>query len=127
MCKELIIIIVVIVIVIGLDIVSRDYTQEAVQEITRALNELKIELLNEHYESSKSKMKETMDIWKEKYNILAYYIEHDELEKVETELTRLSADIDIKEYKNCINELNTTIFILNHIKQKEEFDVKSIF
>ena len=127
MYKEIIIIVIVLIIIIGLDVVSRNYTEKAVKEITSNLDELKIEILNENYERSKNKMKGTMDLWKEKYNILAYYIEHDELEKVETELTRLSADIDMKEYKHCINELNTTIFILNHIKQKEEFDVKSIF
>jgi len=127
MYKEIIIIIIVIMIVVGLDVISRNYTEIAVIEITGKLNELKVDILNEEHEIAKDKMKETMNIWKEKYNILAYYIEHDELEKVETELTRLSADIDMKEYKHCINELNTTIFILNHIKQKEEFDVKSIF
>ena len=127
MYKEIMIIIVVIVIVMGIDVISRNYTEEAVAEISSKLNELKIEILNENLIASKDKMKEVMKIWKERYNILAYYIEHDELEKVETELTRLSADIDMKEYKHCINELNTTIFILNHIKQKEEFDIKSVF
>ena len=65
--------------------------------------------------------------WAERYKLLAYYIEHDELEKVETELVRLAADIDMQEYKHCINELNTAIFILEHILQKEKLDIISIF
>ena len=65
--------------------------------------------------------------WKEKYNILAYYIEHDELEKVETEITRLSANIDVKEYEHCIEEIEASIFILEHIQNKEKLDIISIF
>jgi len=49
------------------------------------------------------------------------------LEKVETELVRLASDIDMEDYKHCINELNTSIFILEHIQKKEELDIISIF
>jgi hypothetical protein len=65
--------------------------------------------------------------WEERYKILAFYIEHDELEKVEIELTGLSADISVEEYKHCIAELDTTMFILEHIQEKEEFHLRSIF
>ena len=80
-----------------------------------------------HLQDEIKKIKSIEENWKEIESKLAYYIEHDELEKVKTELVKLAADINVKEYKHCINELNTTIFILNHIKQKEEFDFKSIF
>ena len=58
-----------------------------------------------------SDMKKVKEKWEERYKILAFYIEHDELEKVETELTRLEADLGVEEYKHCISELDTTIFI----------------
>ena len=51
----------------------------------------------------------------------------DELEKVETELTSLSAYIDIEEYDHGVPELEKGIFILNHIKEKFKFDIKNIF
>ena len=37
--------------------------------------------------------------WNEKHKKLAYYIEHDELEKVETELVYLKGNIEVKEYE----------------------------
>lgn len=127
MVKEIIIIIIVVTLVICLDVITNNYTKSTVEELSGELSSLKEEVLEENEITSKSKMQKIKDSWKEKYNVLAYYIEHDELEKVETELTKLAADIDVGEYKHCINELYTIIFILNHIKQKEEFNIKSIF
>ena len=127
MYKELIIIIVVVALVIGLDIISNNYLKESVTELSSELNSLKVPILEENQEKAKEQMKKVKDIWKRRYKVLAYYIEHDELEKVETELVRLAADIDMEEYKHCINELSTSIFILEHIKQKEKLDIISIF
>lgn len=127
MFKEILIIIVVIVLVVSLDVISNNYTKSAVEELSKELNILRIEVLEENQEKVKNQMQTVKDKWAEKYNVMAYYIEHDELEKVETELVRLAADIDMGEYKHCINELDTAIFILEHIQQKEEFDLKSIF
>ena len=127
MYKEIIIIIFVIALVISIDVISNNYTKDAIYEISSQLNILKEEILKENKENSLKQMEKVKNIWSEKYKILAYYIEHDELEKVETELVRLSADIDMEEYKHCINELNTAIFILEHIEQKEKFDIISIF
>lgn len=127
MFKEIVIIIIVIVLVVGLDIVSNNYLKESITELTNELNELKVEILEENKQESQRQMKEVKELWEKRYKVLAYYIEHDELEKVETELVRLASDIEMEEYKHCINELNTAIFILEHIGQKEKFDIISIF
>lgn len=127
MYKEILIIVVVIVFVVGLDIISNNYLKEAVTELSKELNNLRLEILEEDQENAQKQMQKVKEKWAEKYKVLAYYIEHDELEKVETELVRLAADIDMGEYKHCINELNTAIFILEHIQQKEELDIISVF
>jgi len=127
MYKEIIIILTVVALVVGLDIISNNYLKEAITELLKELNNLRVEILEENKENAQKQMQKVKEKWKEKYKVLAYYIEHDELEKVETELVRLSADIDMEEYKHCINELNTSIFILEHIEQKEKLDIISIF
>ena len=127
MYKEILIIIIVVVLVIGLDVISNNYLKESVTELSNELNMLKVPILEEKKEKSQEQMKRVKEKWMERYKVLAYYIEHDELEKVETELVRLAADIDMEEYKQCINELNTSIFILEHIQQKEKLDIISIF
>ena len=127
MYKEVIIIFVVIALVLGLDIISNNYLKESVQELSGELNELRGYIIEENKEEAQKQMQKVKEIWAEKFKVLAYYIEHNELEKVETELVRLSADIDMEEYKHCINDLDTAIFILEHIQQKGKFDIMSIF
>jgi len=127
MYKEIIIIFVVVALVIGLDVISNNYLKESVTVLSNELNLLKVPILEENKEKAQEQMKRVKDKWEERYKVLAYYIEHDELEKVETELVRLESDIDMKEFKHCINELNTSIFILEHIQQKEKLDIISIF
>ena len=127
MYKEIIIILTVVALVVGLDLISNKYLKDVVIELSSELNKLKVQILKENKEEAQSQMLKVKEIWAEKYKVLAYYIEHDELEKVETELVRLSADIDMEEYKNCINELNTSIFILEHIQKKEKLDIISVF
>jgi len=127
MYKEIIIILTVISLVVGLDIVSNNYLKEAVLELSKELKLLKVYVLEEEQDKAQKQMKNVKEKWAEKFKVLAYYIEHNELEKVETELVRLSADIDMEEYKHCINDLDTAIFILEHIQQKEKFDIMSIF
>lgn len=129
MRKEWIICIVVIFIVAITDIITQNYTNKSVEFLDDKLEGLKEELVKEGVEKDKieEQMKNVMKIWKEKYEKLAYFIEHDELEKVETELTSLNAHIEVEEYEDGVPELEKSIFILNHIKEKFKFDVKNIF
>ena len=127
MYKEFIIIIVVISLIIGLDIITNNYTKQSLEIMTNELNILREYILKENKEEAESQMKKVMEKWEERYKTLAFYIEHDELEKVQTELTGLSADINVEEYKHCIAELDITKFILEHIQEKDEFHFRSIF
>lgn len=127
MYKEFIIIIVVIALIVGVDIITNNYTKQSLEIMKSELNILREYISKESKEESQSQMKKVIEKWEERYKTLAFYIEHDELEKVETELTGLSADINAQEYKHCIAELDTTIFILEHIQEKEEIHLRSIF
>lgn len=87
MHKELIIcIILVILIVIG-DWVTQNYTKNTVDYITGELENLKQNLLEKSDDKVDEDINKIDDKWKEVYDKLAYYIEHDELEKVETNFT----------------------------------------
>lgn len=127
MYKELIIILSVIALIVGLDIASNHYTQDSVTILSKELNELRKDILQKDKVAGQQKMEKIKEEWKERYNVLAYYIEHDELEKVETQLVGVAAYLNMEEYTDCISDLDTTIFILEHIEEKTKFDVRSIF
>ena len=94
---------------------------------TRKKYEIREYILKENKEEAESQMKKVMEKWEERYKTLAFYIEHDELEKVETEMVKLETDIEVEEFKHCVSELETIIFILEHIQEKEEMHFRSVF
>lgn len=134
MKKEIIIcIIVVIAISIG-NIITQQYTKESVATISNDLEELKLDLNNKikneeektNDELSNSVDKITKD-WESRHDKLAYYIEHNELEKVEDNLTGLDSLVSTEEYAEAIKELDKCIFILRHIEEKYAFNLENIF
>ena len=88
---------------------------------------LKGEIKIEVEEEIKLEMENIKKMWKEKYETLAYYIEHDELEKVETELTKSRANIETKEYAVAIENIESCNFILEHIKDKSSLKIVNLF
>ena len=134
MKKEIIIcIIVVIAISIG-NTITQQYTKESVATISNDLEELKLDLNNKiknekektNDELSNSVDKITKD-WESRHDKLAYYIEHNELEKVEDNLTGLDSLVSTEEYAEAIKELDKCIFILRHIEEKYAFNLENIF
>lgn len=131
MTKELIIsIIIVLIIFIGNNF-TENYTKESIDETSSILLELRDEIGKDENEvnfyNAKQKIDEIHQKWDIRYEKLAYYIEHDELEKVETELTGLKAYIEEEEYSEAITELDKSVYILEHIKNKSAFNLKNIF
>lgn len=127
MYKELIIIIVAITLVVSLDIVTNNYTKETVEIMRGKLSILREYIFEENKEESDLQIPDIEKEWDERYKILAFYLEHDELEKVNTELTSIKAFLDMEEYSECMNSLDKCVFILEHIQEKEETSLKSVF
>ena len=75
----------------------------------------------------KQELEDIQEKWNKKYDILAYYIEHDELEKVETQLIAINANIKVQDYDKTIEELEKCKFILEHIKDKDSLKLVNIF
>ena len=129
MHKELIICLFIILLIISLDLITKYSTENIVNILNDDLENFKEILIKDNVEQKevKEKMGDIMNLWRKKYEVLAYYIEHDELEKVETELTSLSSSIDIEEYDDGVENIDRCIFILNHIQNKYVMEIKNIF
>lgn len=129
MYKEIIIIIAVIALVVGGNVITQMNTIKSVQDISKNLNLLREEIAKEEASKEKSVklMEQTEKIWKERYETMAYYLEHNELEKVQTELVKLKADIDMEEYSMGVENLDNCKFILEHIKDKTALKIVNVF
>lgn len=127
MVRELLICLVVVILIIMLNWYIQNYTKNSVSYIIGDLKELKENINQEKVQDINNKMDDIKQDWHEKFNVLAIFIEHDELEKVETNLSALEGFIEIQDYKTGINELNKSIFVLEHIADKYDFSLVNVF
>lgn len=129
MYKELVIIIIIIVLVIAGNIITQNNTNKTVDTMNEELNAFrnKISSENVNKQEAQNHISKINDTWDEKSEILAYYIEHDELEKVTTEIKKLKADVETENYNFAIENLDNCVFILEHIKDKSALKIVNIF
>lgn len=129
MKKEIIICIVVITLVIFGNIVTQSHTKKCVGELNQELADIKKEILLSN--KNESELKRRSDDIRENFDkmqeTLSFYIEHDELEKVETQLSLLSGEMETKLYDDAIPEIEKCEFILEHIADKTALNIKNIF
>lgn len=129
MGKEVVICIIIIIMVIVGNYLTQQYTIESIQIMTDGLSQLREELTKEEKEEKKiqEKTENIKSDWMKMHDKLAYYIEHDELEKVETDLVSLRGNITVKEYETGVSELDKCVFVLEHIKDKQTLRLVNIF
>ena len=72
-------------------------------------------------------MNELKDNWDERYKKLSYFIEHDELEKVETNLTAMNGYIEANNLEEVRSKIQETEFILKHIEKKYAVIIENVF
>lgn len=131
MKKELIICIVIIILIILGNILTEKYTSNSAKIILDSLSNLKENIMNDFHNVDREKVLEEVknikDEWKNFYYLMAYYIEHDELEKIETSLIGIESYIESEEYGEGIAKIDETAFILRHIEKKYNVSLQNIF
>lgn len=129
MKKEAIICVFIIAIIVVGNIITQNYTKKCVAQMNETLNILKEASLEEETNAKKieNKMSDVERKWNEKREKLSYYIEHDELEKVETQIFNMRGLYEIEKYEDIVPELEKCVYILEHIKDKTTLNIKNIF
>ena len=72
-------------------------------------------------------MEKIYNEWLGYHEKLAYFIEHDELEKAETDMVALKGSVNVKEYEMAVSELDKSVYVLQHIEDKYKFELVNIF
>ena len=84
MYREIVISVVLLVFIFTANFFARNFTEKSIDEVTEKLEVLQTEMITDG-QKAKQEYEELEKLWLEKYEILAYYIEHDEMEKVRSE------------------------------------------
>lgn len=127
MYKETIICIIIIVVIITLDFFTQNYTTKTAGDITENLTELKEDIESNDTNSTQKKLKQLDEKWDEKHDKLAYYIEHDEIEKIDTAFIKVKSFVENDDIPSAVAELETSKFVLEHIEKKYKFNLQNIF
>ena len=106
---------------------TQNFTEKTVDEISDKLESLKQIILGENIEEMNKQAEEINRVWEQKNEKLAYFIEHDELEKVSNSITEMKSHIDTETFTDAIAELEEGIFVLKHIEERNALSLKNIF
>ena len=128
MFKEMFICILILSMIFVGNYITQSYTSKAVNQISDKVIEIKQEIEKGNTENKEimDKIGEMNNELEKKHNKLSYYMEHNEIEKLETELTSLKSYTEVKQYDEVINQIDKSLFLLNHIKDKYEFNLKTV-
>jgi hypothetical protein len=136
MRREFIMIFVIIALVVTGNVITQKYTSDFFEELENDLNRVKEHIIEIKKESSSNKTSNSEVLekfipirtkWNNKYNKLAYYSEHDELEKIGVQLAIINGYLENEEYELSSAEIDKTVFLLEHIKNKDNFKLVNIF
>lgn len=129
MYKEVIISIVIATVIFCLNFLTQNYTKSSVSQIKEHLDHTKEELIKEEpdYEVASKKANETLEKWEELDDTIALYIEHAEIEKVKTAIISMQSFIETKDDSQAVESIDRCKYVLENIKQREEFSIDNIF
>lgn len=129
MKKELVITAIIIFAIIVANYLTQSYTKKCVEEISIRLENLKNEALEEEIDNMYlvEQAEEIYQDWVKKNEKLSYYLEHNELEKVHSQIKIAKGYFEADEAESGVPELENCIYILEHIEEKMAFRLKNIF
>ena len=127
MFKESVICILIITAIFSINAITQSFTKKAVEEITEIFTDLKENILNKDKNQTEKELKTLDEKWKGVHEKLAYYIEHDELEKVDTAIVKMKAYVETEDFSSAIAELDEGKFVIEHIQEKYALNLKNIF
>lgn len=127
--KQIIIIIIVLIIIFGGAWYTQNFLNNTSDKLVSRLEDLKKDLQTGNVDENRLK-EETDEIygeWEEINEKWSVVVLHNEIDLIETSLIRMKSKIKIGEVEESMEDLDTSIFLLKHIKEKEKTSLKNIF
>lgn len=129
MKRELIIVSIIIVCIIIASIIAQNNTKKEISDIDNQLENFKTEIMENKkgYIELNEEIDKIYDNWVEKDKILSLYLEHNELEKINLSLKTIKGFVEVDITNESVQEIEKCIATLDHIEEKQAFNIKNIF
>ena len=127
--REVTIIIIILIIIFGGAVYTQKYLNDTVDVLVGKLEDLKT-AIEENKTGEKEVEQKSDDIYgewekiNEKWSVIVL---HDEIDLIETSLIRMKSKIKTGDTEGSMEDLDTSIFLVKHIKEKEKTSFKNIF
>ena len=118
--------VIVISVFIG-DWITQKYTKKTVVSLDYELNYLKEKIEQKSYDEANKQIEKIQSKIDEVHHNISYYIEHQEIEKIETKFEACKSLVKLEKYELAIKELDLTIFSLKRMEDKYSFNLDNIF
>jgi len=127
--KQAIIIIIILIIIFGGAFYTQNYLNSTSDILVSKLEKLKTDLESENMQQERleEQSNEIYGEWQELNEKWSVVVLHDEIDLIETSLIRMKSKIETGSLDESMEDLDTSIFLLKHIKEKEKTSLKNIF
>ncbi|MCI9016103.1 MAG: DUF4363 family protein [Clostridia bacterium] len=129
MYKQVITIVIISILIFSLNKITQDYTDKTVETIREDLESIRQDIMTGNFnnEDLKQNINKTYEKWEELDDKLAFYIEHNEIEKIKSSLISVRSYIEVQEYSQAIENIDKSIYVLEYIDEKEKISLDNIF
>ena len=129
--KEILISIVVVILIISIGAIVQNYLENSSDTLVKELESLKQGLKEERYmantEQMQKQIEKVIEEWKNIEKTWSMIVVHQELDNIEIALLSVKSTMENNQIGEALKDLDKSIFLVGHIKEKEAFKIKNIF
>ena len=129
--KEYIIMIAIIVIVFSGDAMVQGYLENSSNTLENQLEELKQNAIESKETKNREEVKTAFQNlekeWEEINKVWSIIVVHEEIDNIEESLTKAKSSIYDGEVEEALEEIETAIFFIKHVREREKILLKNIF
>ena len=129
--RDAIIITIILSIILGGHIYTRNFLRTTVGELEDKIEGLKEEIVLAKEIEDKQNIKDIINDletkWEEIEKKWAIIVIHDEIDSIETSLMKIKSNVETGELNKTLEEIEVSLFLINHIAEREKFCLKNIF
>lgn len=139
MRKEFFVSLLIVILIFIVNFFSKKYTENFKNNIIKNFDSLKesvnearkkenedVEIDEELLNDVNQNFNNMKDVWIKNRDVLSYYVEHNELEKIDLNIVSLGSYLQTGQYDESIKEIDEGVFSVKHIGEKYLFNLKNV-
>lgn len=123
--KQIAIFCVIILVIIFLDVIFENHFNKQKKEFENIASKIQSYILDK--KDARKETEKLYNKWLEFEKKAAYYVEHNELEKVSLKVGLIKKTVEIDETELTVEYLEEIKFLLQHLYDKDKVRLKNIF